>query len=185
MLRRPALAIAAISTVLVFTLAGCSGSSRGDEAKPAATGGVVAGETTTEAPAEPETAGLNTPVTVGDFEFTATGASDIGTTIGEAPLSQDAQGTYIQVDLSVKNVGKKGEMFFSTYVKLIDANGNEYDADTMASIYLKSESWASNINPGNTATGPIVFDVPAGTVAVSIKVTDNMFSSDGELINLG
>ena len=45
-------------------------------------------------------------------------------------------------------------------------------------------SWVSAINPGNTMAGPVVFDVPAGTVAEFLMVKENMFASDGELIAL-
>lgn len=195
MFSRTALTTTAVSAALLLSLTGCSSSAIDKAADfvpvtdaPAADAPAADAPTeeapAEEAPAEPATPGLNTPVTVGTFEFTATGFSEIGPTIGDAPLSSDAQGTYLQVDLSVKNLGKKSETFLSNYVKLVDAAGNTYDSDTMAAIYADSQtSWVTGINPGNAAAGPIIFDVPAGTQAVSILVSDSMFD-DGTPITL-
>lgn len=182
---RTALATAAASATLLLALTGCSGGS-GESSDAAAPAGDAGSSTTTsaEAPAAPEAPGFGTPVTVGTFEFTASALTDIGTTVGTPPLSQDAQGTYLQLDLSVKNVGDSAEMFLSNYVKLIDADGRTFDSDSTASIYADGASvWVSTINPGNAMSGPIFFDVPAGTQPVAIQVTDNMFA-DGERITV-
>lgn len=181
---------AAVTAALLITLVGCSGSATSGDTKPAADAPASSSQDAGAEPqaseqAEPAAPGLNTPVTVGSLEFTVTGIAEIGPTIGEEPLSQTAQGTYVQVDIQVKNVGKKSETFFTAYTKLVDAAGSTFDADAMAAIYLRSDTnWASAINPGNTMSGPVIFDVPAGTDPVSLQVTDNMFSSDGPLINL-
>lgn len=183
---RTALTTAAASATLLLALTGCSsGSGQSSDAAAPPAGGTGTTETTApEAPAAPEAPGFGTPVTVGTFEFTASALADIGTTVGTPPLSQDAQGTYLQLDLSVKNVGDSAEMFLSNYVKLIDADGRTFDSDSTASIYADGASvWVSTINPGNAMSGPIFFDVPAGTQPVAIQVTDNMFA-DGEKITV-
>lgn len=190
MMRRLTLTAATSAALLALVLTGCSSTSAGSN-----TGAVDPGESSTgestpaeapaEAPAEPAVPGLNIPVTLGSFEFTVTGSADLGPSIGSSPLSHDAQGTFLQVDLAVKNIGTKSETFFDSYVTLIDNEGKQYDADSMAPIYLDSDvSWALGVNPGNTMAGPVVFDVPAGTVPEFLMVKDNMFTDEGELIAL-
>lgn len=191
MLRRTAFTAVTTAALLALTLTGCSGSGNAGavDNNQSAPGSSDAGTTTTEAPAEapaePSAVGLNTPLTLGTFEYTVTGIEELGTTLGEEPLSTTAQGTFLKIDLSVKNVGDKSETFFDSYVALIDAEGKQFAADSMAPIYLQSDtSWVSGINPGNTMAGPVVFDVPAGTVAEYLMVKENMFIDKGELIAL-
>lgn len=167
---------------LALALVGCSSPSSTPTGDAPAAEAPAAEAPAAEAPAVP---GLNTPVTSGTFEFTALGVTDLGTTIGTDPLSTTAQGTFLQVDLKVANIGTEGEMFLVNYVKLVDAEGRTFDADSMAAVYLDSSAgtWVASINPGNAVQGPVVFDVPAGTQAASIQVTDSLFST-GETIAL-
>jgi hypothetical protein len=180
MSRRTTLTVAAAAVIATaLTITGCSAG--GGTTTP---GGAATGAATTAA--APKAPGLNTPVTVGSFEYTATGSKDAGTTVGTAPLSQTAQGTFIRVDLTVKNVGNSAATFLSNYVKLVDGSGKTFDADPTATLYASPDqsAWIAAINPGNNLTGPILFDVPAGTKAVSIEVSDNAFSA-GKTIDLG
>ena len=138
------------------------------------------------APAAPASAGLNTPVKAGSFEYTALSVTDAGPTVGTSPLSQTAQGTYLQVDLKIANSGNSAATFIVNYVKLVDASGKTYDADPTATLYASSDqnAWVAGINPGNAIQGPILFDVPVGTKAASVLVSDNAFTK-GKTITLG
>lgn len=178
---RSSLTAAASSIALLLALTACGTSS----AASTDTGSDDAAATSAAAESTPETAGIGTPVAVGSFEFTVSAVNDIGATIGSDPVSQTAQGTYLQVDLQVANIGSEPETFFVNNVTLVDAAGNSYDADPTAAIYLgdASNTWISAINPGNTLAGSILFDVPAGTQAVTLQVSDSAFSS-GESISL-
>ncbi|ANF30693.1 hypothetical protein A0130_02500 [Leifsonia xyli] len=178
MFRRTATISATVALIAGLALTGCSAGS--GTAGAGSTGG--GGST---APAAPATAGLNTPVKVGSFEYTATASKDAGTTAGASPLTKTAQGTFIEVDLTIKNVGTSAATFISNYVKLVDGTGKTYDADPTATLYASpnQSAWVAAINPGNAITGPILFDVPAGTTAASIQVSDNAFSK-GETVNL-
>ncbi|WP_374009881.1 DUF4352 domain-containing protein [Leifsonia sp. LS-T14] len=181
MSRQTALAVTAAAVIAgALVLSGCSAG------ETTAAGGTSTGGATASAPAAPQVAGLNTPVKVGSFEYTATGSKDAGATVGASPLTQTAQGTFIEVDLTIKNVGNSAATFLSNYVKLVDASGKTFDADPTATLYASpnQSAWVAAINPGNALTGPIFFDVPAGTKAVSVQVSDNAFST-GQTINLG
>jgi hypothetical protein len=181
---RTATAIAATAAIAALALTGCStgGASAGAGPSASSTG---ASDASASAPSKPTAPGLNTPVTAGTFQYTATGVKDAGPTIGTAPFTQTAQGTYIQVDFTITNTGNSAATFLSNYVKLQDAAGKTFDADPTASLYASpdQQAWVAAINPGNTLTGPILFDVPAGTQPVSVLVSDNAFTK-GEPIRL-
>lgn len=175
MFRRTTFVITAAAIAAGLALTGCS----------AGGATVGAGGTASPSTAAQKAAGLNTPVTAGSFEYSASGSKDIGATVGTSPLTQTAQGTYIEVDLTIKNVGNSSAVFLSNYVKVVDAVGKTYDADPTATLYANPDqsAWVAAINPGNSITGPILFDVPVGTTAASIQVSDNMFAP-GTTINL-
>ncbi|MFF1573200.1 DUF4352 domain-containing protein [Leifsonia sp. NPDC058292] len=181
MFRRITLVTTATAIAAGLALTGCS---TGTTA--AGTGGAApAASPSTSAAAAPSAPGLNTPVKKGTFEFTALGVKDAGTTVGTSPLSQNAQGTFVQVDIKIANTGNSAATFIVNYVKLVDAAGKTYDADPTATLYANPDqsAWVAAINPGNAIQGPIFFDVPAGTQPASIQVSDTMFSG-GETIAL-
>jgi len=171
---------AAVAVAAAVALTGCGVAHNPASADKATSAG---GPSATATPATP---GLNTPVTAGTFQFTAIDVKDAGTTVGSSLLKQTAQGTYIQVDLKIANTGDKAETFIVNDVKLVDAAGKTYDADPTATLYASpsSNAWVAAINPGNAIQGPVLFDVPAGTKAASIQVSDNLFSA-GKTIRLG
>lgn len=170
--------IAALATGLALT--GCSSTPQ-----PAGGAGGTGGNASAPAPSKPAAPGLNTPVKVGSFEYTVLGSQDAGTTVGTSPLTQTAQGTYLQVDLKIANTGNSAATFIVNYVKLVDASGKTFDADPTATLYASTDqsAWVAAINPGNAIQGPILFDVPAGTQPASIQVSDNAFSK-GQTITL-
>ncbi len=177
MFRRTATTATALALITGLALTGCSAGGA-----PAGAGSTASGSA---AAAAPKTAGLNTAVRVGSFEYTVTADRDAGTTAGASPLTKTAQGTFIEVGLTVKNVGSSSATFLSNYIKLVDTTGKTYDADPTATLYASpnQSAWVAAINPGNAITGPILFDVPAGTNAASVQVSDNAFTK-GETINL-
>ena len=137
-----------------------------------------------DVPRNTDTGAVDWPA--GSFQYTALGVKDAGTTVGTSPLSQTAQGTFIQVDLKIANTGNSSATFLVNYVKLVDASGKTYDADPTATLYANPDqnAWVAAINPGNAIQGPVLFDVPAGTHATSIRVSDTVFSA-GKTIRLG
>ncbi|MGO4105632.1 DUF4352 domain-containing protein [Leifsonia sp. YAF41] len=179
-MRRSTLAAAGAALALTVALTGCGATSTsGGSASGASTGSSAEAEA-------PQTPGLNVPVTVGAFEFTALAAADVGTTVGESPLSQTAQGSFYRLDLKIANVGDSPETFIVNYVTLEDADGKTYDADTLATMYAggDAQTWVAAINPGNAVEGPLLFDLPAGTTPVKLIVRDNLLSG-GTAIALG
>ncbi|MEN0083633.1 MAG: DUF4352 domain-containing protein [Leifsonia sp.] len=185
MFRRITLVTAITALVAGAALTGCSAG--GPSAAEGGTSTTPAPAVSASAtPAAPETPGLNVPVTAGSFQFTALGVRDAGPSVGTSPLSQTAQGTFLEVDLKIANTGNASATFLANYVKLVDASGKTYDADPTATLYASPDqsAWVAAINPGNAIQGPVLFDVPAGTQATAIQVSDNIFSK-GKTIRLG
>jgi len=177
MFRRTMLiAAAATAAAIGLTLTGCSG---------AGTAGGT-GTTSTGGSATPAAPGLNSPVTVGTFQYTALDVKDAGTTVGPSALTRTAQGTFLQVDLKIANTGTSAATFIVDDVKLLDSAGRIYEADPTATLYASPDqnAWVAALNPGNSIQGPVLFDVPAGTKAASLQVSDNAFSA-GKTIALG
>lgn len=55
--------------------------------------------------------------------------------------------------------------------------GREFGPDTSAALNLDTDvAFWDEINPGNTVTMPVVFDMPAGAVPDAIELHDSMFS---------
>jgi|GEM_PF-1788973 len=177
------LALAAALALTGCVPAGGSGSgAAGSDSKPAGSAAPAGGSNAKPSQAAP---GLGTPVKVGTLEYTVSSVQAAGGTIGSSPLSHDAQGTYFRVELKVANLGDAATTFALNYVKLKDAAGKTYDADSTGSIYLGDDGIGfDSINPGNTLEGAVVFDVPEGTQPAAILVSDNMFSA-GTAVSVG
>ena len=121
--------------------------------------------------------GIGEPAADGKFTFVADGVDCSTTEIGNEYLNTKAQGTFCIVDLTIKNTGDKAQSFFGDNSKLFNVEGQEFSADTEAAIYLEdSSSLYEEINPGNSLSSKVVFDVPAGTTPTSIELHDSMFS---------
>lgn len=154
----------------------------GGDTDTAGSAGTATDGTTTDggaAPAAPEdsTFGLGQPAPDGDFSFVVSGVDCSLTEIGNEYIGTKAQGQFCVVSVAVTNIGDEAGSFFGDNSKLLNAEGQEFSADSEAAIYLEeSDSLFEEINPGNTLNSKIVFDVPAGTVPTAIELHDSAFS---------
>lgn len=175
----------------------------GDEEAPAAVPTTAAPEATTKGsdatpkkkdePAKKEEAaqggaaapGVGDAVRDGKFEFVVTKVADGGERIGTKSFGTKAQGRFVFVHVTVKNVGDAPQMFFSSAQPLFDAQGREFSSDTTAELYLDSaDTIIGDINPGNSVTGTLVFDLPEDAQPASIELHDSLFSG-GVSVRLG
>lgn len=143
-----------------------------------------AGTATEEKPAEkPSTPGFGVPVTESDLEFTAIGIASAGAQVGDQYLNAQAQGTFQRLTIRVKNVGTSGQTFTTSSLTIIDQDGREFDADSLATAYGNSDSgmWLSQINPGNAVEGDVIFDLPAGAVPTTLVAKGGFFGSGVEI----
>jgi len=75
------------------------------------------------------------------------------------PLGQNCIGT-----IEVKNASKKPTTWDGDNQTLIDTEDNEYSPDNSAWAYLDANnSLLEEINPGNSVTGRVAWDVPKKT----------------------
>ena len=140
---------------------------------------------TTTATASAGQAGIGTEVQDGAFAFTVTKVDTGLRALGQGVLRSEAQGSYVLVHVTVRNVGTESQLFTDSNQTLLDAQGREFTADTSAAMMNvpDSESFLTDINPGNSVDGVLVFDVPEGVAPASIELQDSMFSS-GVLVSL-
>ncbi|MGL6236353.1 MAG: DUF4352 domain-containing protein [Segniliparus sp.] len=126
-----------------------------------------------------QTAALGSPVRDGKFEFTVTEISPGSATIGSNPrASKKPQGKFVVVTVTVSNTGDKPEWFNPLDQKLIDHDGKTFKADT--AFKTEPGDWnglmGDNINPGNTVTVKIAYDIPQNTEPQLIELHDSRFS---------
>lgn len=134
-------------------------------------------ETAPRAPEAPP-AGLNQEVRDGKFAFvvTAIGTSPVAGDPSNQFMTEEAQGIFVNVRMTVTNIGNEPQTFFADNQKLIIGT-YEYSPNTMAAVWSKSTS--VEINPGNSVDVVVSFDVPnnPGGVRVSaIELHDSAFS---------
>ncbi len=127
------------------------------------------------------------PARDGKFEFTVKsvtcGKASVGT---NQYLTKTAQGQYCLMDLTIKNIGNEKQSLLSSDQKLFNAAGQEYSADDTATMYNSTDTastWYNDINPGNSVSGVIVFDLPKDQTPVSAELHDSAFSN-GVKVNL-
>lgn len=128
-------------------------------------------------------AAVGAEVRDGQFAFTVT-KFEKATRVGTEFLHKDAQGEFLIVHMTVKNIGDKPGHFFGQNQKLFDAQGREFSADSAAAIYFKdAKSLYEEINPGNQVNGVVLFDLPKGVNPTSIELHDSLMSG-GVKVNL-
>jgi eukaryotic-like serine/threonine-protein kinase len=117
------------------------------------------------------------PARDGGFEFVVDGVTCGHAEIGNRIVSQQAQGQYCLVDVSVTNVGEDAQTLHTGSQRLYDAAGNRYSTEAGAGFFLEDAlgGWIA-INPGNSVAGTLVYDVPPGMTPAKIELHDSPFS---------
>lgn len=122
----------------------------------------------------------------GKFEFTVSSVQCGQASVGSNQyLTKTAQGQYCLLNVSVKNIGDQAQSLLSSNQYLLNASGQKYSADDTATLYNapNGTSWYNDINPGNSVTGAIVFDVPKDQTPTTAELHDSAFSN-GVKVNL-
>jgi hypothetical protein len=113
----------------------------------------------------------------GKFEFKVTKLKTGVKKIGDQYVQTKAQGQFVIVSITVKNIGDEARTFDAGSQKAYDQQGREFSADSTAGIYLDdSNSFLTGINPGNSVKGQVVFDIPKGTQLAQMELHDSAFS---------
>lgn len=117
------------------------------------------------------------PVRDGKFEFVVSKVENGPAQLGDEYLNEKAQGRFVLVTVKVTNIGDEARQLSDSNQKLFDGKGRSYEANSTAAILLPdNEVLYENINPGNSVTGTLVFDVPKGAEPTKIELHDSAFS---------
>ena len=123
---------------------------------------------------------IGEPARDGKFEFIVKGLDCGKTTVGTNEyLTKTAQGQFCMLSITIKNIGNEPQSLFSANHYLFNATGQKYAADDTATMYAAPQgaTWYSDINPGNSVEGIIVFDIPKDQIATSAQLHDSAYSN--------
>ena len=144
-----------------------------DDAGPADAGGRPAVAATT-----PKAPGVGVAVRDGVFEFTVLSLSCGHQEIVNGWLRATPQGQFCVGELRVANIGGSPQRFADGNQKAFGPDGKTYAADTGAGVVANGSGDAiwNVVNPGNSLTAKVVFDLPPGATIVWLEVHDSVFS---------
>ena len=115
----------------------------------------------------------------GKFAFTVNSVKCGETSIGDQYLNKAAQGQFCRLNITARNIGNEAQTLDTTTQYLYNAQGQKYSSDTTATLYAEpssSSSWYTDVNPGNTVTGDILFDIPKTATPTTAILHDSAFS---------
>lgn len=131
------------------------------------------------------TASLGQPARDGNFEFVVSKVAYAGKTVGTGYGKETAQGQWFLATVSVKNIGNEQGLLSDGDQKALNAAGQQFSADSMATIAVNGNSslFLEQINPGNTVKGQLAFDIPKTVKITTLELHDSPFSG-GVIINV-
>lgn len=143
----------------------------------------ISSASSTNAPSSANAVAIGFPQEDGQLTFTVNSAPICGMIqIGSSGNYLPAQGQFCKINVTVSNHSNIASDFFESNQKLIDANGAQYDASGSASIYTGDTNFdISSINPGNSITGNLYFDIPKGITPIYLAVHDSAFSNGADI----
>jgi hypothetical protein len=145
---------------VMASLSGCSGTA-----------------STTGAPVT--SAALGREVQDGTFAFTVTRFASHLNRVDD----HTAQGQFVAVIMTVKNVGNDPQTYVGANQKLTDVAGNVYSSDGVVEAAVNDDQSLVNIKPGTQIQVESVFDVPPGTAPASVELHDSALSA-GAIVHL-
>ncbi|MFG2243741.1 DUF4352 domain-containing protein [Spirillospora sp. NPDC048823] len=158
---------------------------------PAAAGGSPAASAPAKGTAEkkskkPVTNGIGREYRDGKFAFTVTKVKKGVKKVGNEYFGDKAQGQFVIISVTVKNIGDNARTFTHHNQTLLDTKDRKFEADPEASLWTNQDgkSFLQQINPGNSVKGQLIYDVPRGVKLKAIELHDSMFSG-GVTVPLG
>jgi hypothetical protein len=171
--------LATVGLIIIISVASAAGGG-GNSGSTSTSTGTTSGAVQQQA-APPAAAGphVGQAAADGKFSFTVTGLGH-SHQVGDQYLSATAQGRYTVLTITAKNIGTESQTLDDSAQYVYDAAGRKFSADSDADIYGNPGGnggvFLSNINPGNTITGRLYFDLPRGDKAVKAELHDSVFS---------
>lgn len=183
-----------IGIVIIIIIIAVASSSGGNGTKTASgttkttatTNKTSSNKKTTKSTQSKNQAKIGVPLKVGNVVFEVTGTSTAQTIGGQ--YGTKAKGTFLILDVSVKNEGKKSITTDTSFFKL-ESGGTTYDASATASTYANNNAnfFLQQVNPGLSDEGKVVFDVPpsvAKSTNLMLQVQTGAFGTQKGIIAL-
>lgn len=152
------------------------------EPSPAASGSSGGGQAEQAAP-EASTGsgvGIGQAAEDGDFSFVVDSFECIGSVVKSTNDFLDdaeAQGEWCVLSITVTNTGDSAGTLFASNQYLVDNQEREFAASDSFEVYLLDETPIfEQINPGNSLSGRIYFDVSDPSAIVEAELHDSAFS---------
>ncbi|MED4841567.1 DUF4352 domain-containing protein [Weizmannia sp. CD-2023] len=175
--------IAFVVVVVISVVASLFGN---DDSKTTVTTKTVKTEKKKPAVAPKKEYKIGQDVKVGDVIFNVHNVSTMKNVGGE--YGKDAQGTFLVLDVSVTNKGKKAITTDASFFKL-KAKGKTYEADDVATTYANKDAnfFLKEVNPDIENHGKVVFDIPAEltkSTDLKLNVQTGFFGTQQQTIAL-
>ena len=129
--------------------------------------------------------GIGTAAADGKFTFTVNTVQCAIPSVGDTAngLGVTAQGQFCKVNVTVANKGTEAQDLVSDNQYAFDDKGGKLSTSSDAEIYSNQDSVLfTNINPGNSVTGDLYYDIPNTATISKFEFHDSMFS-DGVTVN--
>lgn len=154
----------AIIIVGILVVAGIIGALTGEPPQETPATGGTAASPEPETTVPPSKTRLPALARDGKFEFTV--------------RSFRCSGSTCKAQVAVVNIGDEAQTMFAANQYLYDTDGRRFEADSVAS---SDSLFLSDLNPGLTASGTIVWKVPTGFKADHLELHDSAFSGGAEV----
>ena len=134
-----------------------------------------------------DTVPMGQPLRVGDVEYVVN-SRNVTDKVGDDFINRTANGVYLIVNVTVKNLGNESLSVNNNFFKLLK-DDKEYESDSAAGIYANRDShfFLSKINPDSELTGNVVFDVTqelANDTNLKLQVQTGAWGTQKGLIDL-
>ncbi|MBD7939442.1 DUF4352 domain-containing protein [Cytobacillus sp. Sa5YUA1] len=135
---------------------------------------------------EPKLAAIGETLKVGDVEFTVNDKTTSDNVGGE--FGQNAQATYLILDVTVTNKGNEAITVDSNFFKLMSGE-KTFESDTTAGVFANEQAdfFLSQVNPDLSLTGKVVFDLTEEVINsedLLLNVQTGIFGTEQGQINI-
>lgn len=182
--RRHKILTALFAIVALFIIIGVASAGGGGNSGSSSTGSTSTGTTSGSGQqAAPAAAGphIGQPAADGKFRFVVTRISHTAS-VGDTAdgFGETADGRFTVLHIRVTNISSQSQTLDDSAQYVYDAQGRKFDADTAADLDANPGNgggvFLNDINPGNSVSGVILFDLPRGDKAVKAELHDSVFS---------
>jgi hypothetical protein len=169
----------ALAILAVAAIIGTIGYHWGSTSRSSASGRAPSATNT----ASPPSVGIGQEVRDGNFAFVVTSV-DVSKTAGD-PGSQfkisPKQGEFVNVHLTVRNVGDRPQTFLA-YNQTLQLGAQQFSSNNAATMW--TQAMTVDVNPGSSIHAAVSFDVPPGNSKDGVLTVRSSLSSGGARISL-